>query len=157
VSVAVVIRTALPAEEPAASAVLREAFTPYAHALGREITPEAFARLAGAIARGDVRVAVEGAAILGLMTLRREDGWLEVDQLAVSQAHQRRGIGRALLSDADAVAHAGGIATLRLHTAAMFGHLLRLYASAGYAETHRAPPPHGADSHPRVFFEKRLA
>ncbi|WP_291295915.1 GNAT family N-acetyltransferase [Elioraea sp.] len=151
-----VIRTALPAEEQAASAVLREAFTPYARALGREITPEAFARLAGAIARGDVRVAVEGDAILGLMTLKHDDGWLEVDQLAVAHAHQKRGIGRALLADAETIARAAGVATLRLHTAAMFGHLLQLYASAGYVETHRAPPPHGADAYPRVFFEKNL-
>ena len=155
-SVPFVIRTASPAEEPAVAAVLREAFTPYARALGREITPEAFTRLGGAIARGDVCVAVEGDAILGLMTLKHEDGWLEVDQLAVAQAQQKRGIGRALLADAEAIARREGIATLRLHTAAMFGHLLRLYTGAGFREMHRGPPPHGADTYERVFFVKTL-
>ena len=103
-----------------------------------------------------VRVAVEGAAILGFAALLQHGDALEVDLLAVAPETQKRGIGRMLLADAEAQARAKGFARLELHTAAMFGHLLRLYASAGYRETHRGPPSHGADAYERVFFEKRL-
>jgi hypothetical protein len=51
---------------------------------------------------------------------------------------------------------AEGLAALHPHTAAMVDHLLRLYATAGFVETHRAVPPHGAVEHPCVSFVKRL-
>lgn len=151
-----VIRPARPAEGAALAALLRAAMTPYARALGREVTPAAYARLATSHGKGDVHVAVDGDAILGLVALMRHDDTLEVDLLCVHPDHQGRGLGRALLAEAERLARAGGFARLELHTAAMFAHLLRLYASAGYRETHRGPPPHGADAHERVFFEKRL-
>lgn len=150
------IRPAGPDEGEALARLLRVSFTPYARALGREVTPAAYARLAEAHRNGDVHVTEEGRAIVGLVALIRHGGTLEVDLLGVHPDHQRRGIGRALLAEAERVARSGGFARLGLHTAAMFGHLIRLYAGAGYAETHRGPPPHGADAHPRVFFEKRL-
>lgn len=150
------IRPARPDEGEALAALLRLAFTQYARALGREVTPAAFARLAQCHANGDVHVVAEGGVILGLAALMRHGDVLEVDLLCVHPDHQKRGIGRALLAEAERIARAGGFARLELHTAAMFGHLLRLYAGAGYVETHRAPPPHGADAHERVFFAKRL-
>lgn len=150
------IRTAAAEEEQALHALLRASFTPYVRALGREVTPTAYARLSEALAHGGVRVAVEGAAILGFAALLQHGDALEVDLLAVAPEAQKRGIGRMLLADAEAQARAKGFARLELHTAAMFGHLLRLYASAGYRETHRGPPSHGADAYERVFFEKRL-
>lgn len=153
---ALVIRPAREDEADALAATLRVSFTPYVRALGREVTPGAFARLAEAHRNGDVHVAEDGGSILGLVALMRHGETLEVDLLCVDPDRQKRGIGRALLTEAERIARAGGFARLALHTAAMFGHLLRLYASVGYVETHRAPPPHGADAHPRVFFEKRL-
>lgn len=155
-SVAAATRPARTDEGDALATLLCVSFTPYARALGREVTPAAYARLAGAHGNGDVHVAEEGGAILGFVTLMRHDEALEVDLLCVHPDHQGRGIGRALLAEAERIAREGGFARLALHTAAMFGHLLRLYESAGYVETHRGPPPHGADRHPRVFFEKRL-
>ncbi len=150
------IRPAHPEEGDALATVLRVSFTPYARALGREVTPAAYARLAKAHGNGDVHVAEEGGVILGLAALMRHGDVLELDLLCVHPAHQRRGIGRALLAETERIGRAGGFARMELHTAAMFGHLLRLYAGAGYRETHRGPPPHGADAHPRVFFEKNL-
>jgi GNAT superfamily N-acetyltransferase len=150
------IRPARPDEGEALAALLRVSFTPYARALGREITPAAYARLSQCHANGDVHVAVEGGAILGLAALMRHGEALEVDLLCVHPEHQKRGIGRALLAEAERIARAGGFARLELHTAAMFGHLLRLYGSAGYVETHRGPPPHGADAYERVFFRRNL-
>ncbi len=150
------VRTAGVEEEKALLALLDLSFTPYVRALGREVTPVAYQRLSDALARGDVRVAIEGDAILGFASLVPHGDALEVDLLAVAPEAQRRGIGRILLDDAEARARAAGLARLELHTAAMFGHLLRLYASAGYRETHRGLPSHGADAFERVYFEKRL-
>jgi GNAT superfamily N-acetyltransferase len=150
------IRAARPDEGEALAALLRLSFAPYARALGREVTPAAFARLAQCHANGDVHVATEDGVILGLAALMRHGDVLEVDLLCVHPDHQKRGLGRVLLAEAEHVARAGGFARLELHTAAMFGHLLRLYASAGYVELRRGPPPHGADAHERVFFAKCL-
>jgi len=150
------IRPARADEGEVLAALLRASFTPYARALGREITPAAYSRLSQCHAAGDVRVAVEDGAVLGLAALMRHGEVLEVDLLCVHPDQQKRGIGRALLAEAERIARAGSFARIELHTAAMFGHLLRLYAGAGYVETHRAPPPHGADAHERVFFAKRL-
>ncbi|WP_158639114.1 GNAT family N-acetyltransferase [Elioraea rosea] len=150
------IRTAAAEDEKALHALLRASFTPYVGALGREVTPTAHARLSEALARGGVRVAVDGAAILGFAALLPRGDALEVDLLGVAPKAQRRGLGRMLLADAEAQARAGGFIRLELHTAAMFAHLLRLYTAAGYRETHRGLPPHGADAYERVFFEKHL-
>lgn len=150
------IRQARPDEGEALAALLARSFTPYARALGREVTPQAYARLAEAHRNGDVHVAVEGDALLALVALMRHADVIEVDLLCVHPDQQKRGLGRALLVEAERLARDGGFARLELHTAAMFGHLLRLYESAGFVETHRAPPPHGADAYPRVFFVKRL-
>jgi GNAT superfamily N-acetyltransferase len=150
------IRPARPEEGEALAALLGRAMTPYARALGRAVTPAAYARLAEAHRNGDVHVAEENGSVLGLVALMRHDETIEVDLLCVDPSCQRRGVGRALLVEAERIARAGGFARLELHTAAMFAHLLRFYESAGYVETHRGPPPHGADAHERVFFEKRL-
>lgn len=150
------IRPARAEEGEALADLLRLSFTPYARALGREVTPAAYARLAAAHRNGDVYVAEEWGAMLGLVALMRHGETLEVDLLCVHPEHQKRGIGRALLAEAERIARAGGFSRLELHTAAMFGHLLRLYASAGYRETHRGPPPHGADVYERVFFAKTI-
>jgi GNAT superfamily N-acetyltransferase len=152
-----IIRVARPDEGEALAGLLAAALTPYARALGREVTPQAYARLAEAHANGDVHVAEEGGVLAGFVALMRHADTLEVDLLCVDPGQQKRGIGSALLAEVERIASSEGIARLALHTAAMFPHLLRLYAAAGYVETHRAPPPHGADAHPRVFFEKRLA
>jgi len=152
----VTIRAARPDEGEALAVLLGDAFTPYVRQLGREVTPTAYARLAAAHAAGDVHIAVEGETILGFVALMRHGEALEVDLLCVRPDHQRRGIGRSLLAEAERIGRAKGFARIELHTAAMFGHLLRLYAGAGHVETHRGPPPHGADAHPRVFFGKRL-
>lgn len=151
------IRPARAEEGEALAALLRLSFTPYVRSLGRALTPAAYARLAEAHRNGDVHVAEEGGAILGLVALMRHGGTLEVDLLCVHPDHQKRGLGRALLAEAERLARAGGFTRLELHTAAMFGHLLRLYQGAGFVETHRGPPPHGADAYERVFFEKILA
>jgi GNAT superfamily N-acetyltransferase len=134
-----VIRPARPEEGAALADLLRDSFTRYARALGREVTPTAYARLAEAHRNGDVHVAEEVGTLAGLAALMRHGDVLEVDLLCVHPDHQKRGIGRALLAEAERIARAGGFVRLELHTAAMFGHLLRLYASAGYAETNRAP------------------
>ncbi|MCU0986937.1 MAG: GNAT family N-acetyltransferase [Acetobacteraceae bacterium] len=150
------IRPARPDEGEALAALLRVSFTPYARALGREVTPAAYARLAEAHRNGDVHVAEQEGALAGLVALMRHGETLEVDLLCVHPDHQKRGLGRALLAEAERIARGGGFSRIELHTAAMFGHLLRLYESVGYRETHRGLPPHGADSHPRVFFAKGL-
>jgi len=147
---------ATPAQEPAVRAVMRTAFRPYIRKLGREIAPTAFAGLAEALARGDVWLAMDGEAILGVAELKRDGDTVVIEHLAVVPERQNAGIGGFLLRAVEQQARAEQAASLALYTAAMMEDLLRLYARHGFVEIHRGPPPHGKDALDRVFLRKDL-
>lgn len=147
---------ATPPQEAAVRAVMRAAFAPYIRRLGREIAPTAFAGLADALSRGDVWLALDGDAILGVAELKRDGDTLVLEHLAVAPECQNAGIGSFLLREVEQRARDGKVAALALHTAAMMEDLLRLYARHGFVELHRGLPPHGKDALPRVFLRKVL-
>ncbi len=147
---------AAPAQEAAVRAVMRAAFAPYIRKLGRAIAPTAFAGLADALSRGDVFLALDGDAILGVAEIKRDGDDVTIEHLAVAPERQNAGIGGFLLRAVERRARAGGGTTLSLYTAAMMDDLLRLYARHGFVEIHRGPPPHGKDALPRVFLRKDL-
>jgi GNAT superfamily N-acetyltransferase len=149
-------RNALPAEREQADRVLRAAFTPYMHRLGREIPPGYYEWLPASIARGDVFVAEEAGRIVGVAATERRESGLYLDRLAVDPAKQGSGLGSFLLVRLEEVARARGDRAMSLMTAEMMEHLLRLYGRHGFEIVHRGPPDHGKDPHIRVTMVKAL-
>jgi GNAT superfamily N-acetyltransferase len=147
---------AMPTQEAAVRAVMRAAFAPYMRRLGREIAPTSFAGLADALSRGDVWLAQDGEAILGVAEIKRDGDTLVLEHLAVAPDRQNAGIGSFLLREVERRARDGKVAAMALYTAAMMEDLLRLYARYGFVEISRGPPPHGKDTLPRVFLRKEL-
>jgi GNAT superfamily N-acetyltransferase len=150
-------RTALPSEYADVDRVLRAAFTPYMHRLGREIPPDYYdQRLPPSIERGDVFVADEAGRIVGVAQTERRDTDLYLDRLAIDPAKQGTGLGSWLLVRLEEVARSRGDRTLSLTTAEMMEHLLRLYGRHGFEIVHRGPPDHDKDRHVRVIMVKTL-
>ena len=102
-----------------------------------------------------VRLGGNLAALVKFTDAPSEDA-MTLDYLAVAPTHARQGIGSALLDWFDGHARAAGRGTVRLHTAEIMTHLVALYHRHGYRTERVGPPPHGQDSHPRVFMQKRL-
>lgn len=152
----IAIVQATPMQHAEVLAVMRAAFAPYIRKLGREIAPTAFAGLPDALARGDVWLAMNDGAILGVAELKRDTDAVVLEHLAVDPARQGAGIGSALIGQVEAIARAAGATALTLYTAAIMEDLLRLYARHGFVERHRGPPPHGKDTLDRVFLWKAL-
>ena len=150
------VRTLGTDELEACRALLLTAFVPYMARLGRDFSRDGFARLADALAKGqgfgvDVDVRLAAVAI----TFVDEAGW-EIDWLAVAPDVQGRGLASRLLTAVEARARKTRAKALRLQTAAIMEHLLRLYGRHGFVEVRRAPDPRLRDGHPRVFFKKAL-
>ena len=104
------------------------------------------------VAQGQVSVAEDAGAVVGLIVLIPEPDHLLVENVAVDPARQGEGIGRALLAFAEEVAREAGTPTLRLYTHVLMTENRALYARLGYEETHRRTD----DGFERVFFAKRL-
>jgi len=149
--------TAVEADNAPVEHVLRGAFTPQVRAYGRELGPDAHAWIPEAIEAGRIYVARDGAAVAGVVVTTRRESELVIDQLAVDPGRQRAGIGSWLLARIEETARSTGLPALSLYTGEMFPHLVRFYERHGFRIVRRGPPPHGKDSHTRVFMEKRLA
>jgi GNAT superfamily N-acetyltransferase len=151
-----IFRPALPSERLDADRVLRAAFTPYMHRLGREIPADYYKWLPASIERGDVFVADEGGTIVGVAATERRDTGLYLDRLAVDPTKQGTGLGSWLLVRLDELARSRGDRSLSLTTAEMMEHLVRLYSRHGFEIVSRGPPDHGKDPHIRVVMVKPL-
>lgn len=106
----------------------------------------------GLVAAGEVTVAVEDQAIVGVIVLRAQPDSLLVENVAVAPAAQGRGIGRTLLAHAEIRAGALGLRRLALYTNAKMTENLSFYPALGYVEVGRRRE-RGFE---RVFFEKAL-
>ena len=99
-----------------------------------------------------VFVAEQGGGMLGGLAATVTQGWMHVDLLAVRAPFRRRGIGRALLAAAEALARERGLAGVWLDTVAF--QAPDFYPPLGYTVFGRLPDfPPGQE---RLFFLKRL-
>ena len=94
-----------------------------------ELAEDSPAALDAYIEAGRVLVAVDGDAVLGhlLLTETDDSDVVEIKNMAVAEAHQGQGIGRALVDAAVALAGAEGRTTLLVATAAADIGNLRFY------------------------------
>jgi ribosomal protein S18 acetylase RimI-like enzyme len=104
---------------------------------------ERIAAVADRAPRTEVLVAVQGGEIVGSLTLELServnphDDKLEahrahIRMLGVAPGHQRRGIGRALMVEAEARARAAGKTEITLHTTEPMTVARAMYAGLGY-------------------------
>ncbi len=105
-----------------------------------------------AVRRGNVWVAQDDGAVVGLLVLVPHSDHLLLENIAVTPPAQGRGIGNQLLAFAEDDARRGGLDEIRLYTHETMIENLSYYARHGYTETHRAME-HGFH---RVFLTKHL-
>jgi ribosomal protein S18 acetylase RimI-like enzyme len=108
---------------------------------------------AARIAAGQVIVAEDAGTVLSLLVTEAHPTHLLIDNVAVSPAAQGRGLGAALLAEAERQAVRQGLAQLRLYTHAKMAANIARYRRAGFAEVARITE-RGFD---RVYMQKPLA
>ena len=148
----VTIDQAGPDEAAAVATIVEQAYAPYVALIGRRPAPMD-ADYARHVADGDVYVARRAGQPVGMSVLKQTAEALWLETVAVAPEHQGAGIGRRLITHAEAAARSCGLSRVRLYTNAAMHANLRLYPRLGYVETGRRRQ-HGFD---RVFFDKMLA
>ncbi|HVY14833.1 MAG TPA: GNAT family N-acetyltransferase [Rhodopila sp.] len=145
------IRLAVPDDRPVVEAIVAAAYAVYVPRIGKR--PGPMLDDYGALIRaGEVHVLDTGEGIGGILVLKREDGAMLLDNIAVAPDRQGRGLGRILLAFAEAAALRDGYRTIRLYTHEAMTENIRLYTRIGYGETHRAEEK----GFQRVYMSKRL-
>ena len=108
---------------------------------------------AARVLEGVVWVIEEESTIAGIIVLLPRPDYLLLDNIAVVPARQGAGLGRRLLTFAEAEAVRRGYREIRLYTHRRMTENQRLYAAIGYEETGRGTEA----GYERVFMRKRLA
>lgn len=145
------LRPAEPRDTAAVGELVRASYSKYIERIGKEPAPmlEDYAALIGA---GEVWVMSEGREVLGVLVMRSGEDHLYVGNVAVSPAHQGKGLGRELIAFAEETANGAGLAEIRLYTNEKMWENLAIYEKLGFEETGR-----GFDEgYERVFMRKRL-
>ena len=148
---------AAPDQLGSVDALMRQAFTPYVRALGREIAPGSYDWYTEAIAKGDIFTARDGGELVGAIATKRGDKDLSLEQIGVSPARQKQGIASWMIGQIESIARGRGCRTMSLNTAEMMEDRVRLYSRHGFRIVRRGPPEHGRDAHVRLFMVKELA
>lgn len=153
-----VFRTATPEQLGDVDGLMRSAFAPYMHALGREIAPDQYHWFAAAVTAGDVFVALDGTEIVGAIATKPGDGEGEMTLalISVSPTRQKQGIASWMIGRVEEVARRRGLRALRLVTAEMMEDRVRLYGRHGFRIERRGPQEQGKDPHVRVYMKKEL-
>ena len=147
---------ATPDQLAAVDALMRQAFTPYVRALGREIAPGSYDWYVEAIAKGDIFVAHDGGELVGAIATKRGDKDMGLEQIGVSPSRQKQGIASWMIGQIEPIARGRSCRTLSLNTAEMMEDRVRLYSRHGFRIMRRGPPDHGRDRHVRVYMTKTL-
>ncbi|HUK11911.1 MAG TPA: GNAT family N-acetyltransferase [Thermoanaerobaculaceae bacterium] len=146
-----ILRRATAEDLPALRDIAERAYSVYVERIGRRPRPmddDYDERLR----RARVFVADDGGVVVGLIVLIATPDHVLVENVAVDPAHQRAGIGRALLSLAEEYAGELGVDRLRLYTNVTMIENIRLYTRLGYEEDGR----HIGDGFARVHMSKRV-
>jgi ribosomal protein S18 acetylase RimI-like enzyme len=145
------IRSATAADVPTIAEIVDQAYRHYIARIGKPPGPM-LDDYAARVSQGAVWVLEEGAVIAAIIVLLPASNYLLLDNIAVSPARQRLGLGRRLLAFAEDEALRRGYREIRLYTHQTMVENQRLYASIGYEETGR-----GSEAgYNRVFMRKQL-
>ena len=108
---------------------------------------------AAVLSRDDVHVLERDGRIIGVLVLKRRDGGMLLDNIAVHPACQGEGLGDRLLAFAQARVTGMGFTHLELHTHALMHRKFAWYERHVFMVCARVHE-HGFD---RVYMRKRLA
>jgi len=131
-----VFRRATEADADAVRDLVRAFYGEYVAAMGWESRPMTADYIA-AIENYQVWIVEEGGEILAVLVLIAEPDAMTLENVAVSERLQGRGVGSRLLVFAEAEAARQGYDEILLCTNEMMGDNAAYYARRGYEETHR--------------------
>ena len=148
----ITIRAARAQDEPEIRTCVHAAYSLYVERIGKPPAPmlDDYTEL---INRGVVRVADRGDRLDGLIIMWPEGDHFYVDNIAVHPDAQGKGVGAALLADADESASRAGHDEIRLYTNNTMVENIDYYPRKGYVETHRATDA----GYERVYFSRHLS
>ena len=145
------LRAASPDDVQAIEALVRKAYGPYIDRIGKPPAPMTadYGRL---VDEGDVWVLEMDLDVVGLIILKSAADHLHLSNVAVSPAHQGRGLGSKLLAHAETQARQRGFREMRLYTNELMHENLVIYGKLGWTEYDRSEQ----DGFRRVFMKKEL-
>ncbi len=132
------LRRAAPEEAGIVSAITDAAYARYMPILGRKPQPMT-ADYEEMIALHPVWLLCLDGQPAGVLALEYEPEQLYIYSVAVHPEHQKKGLGRYLLSFAERDAREHGYRRIRLYTNAIMRENIALYLRLGYVETGREP------------------
>jgi N-acetylglutamate synthase-like GNAT family acetyltransferase len=146
------IRRAGPGDVEAITSLTRQVYAKWIPLIGREPKPmQADYAAAARQHRVDVIDGKDGLA--GVIEMIAREDHLLIENIAVAEAAQSKGVGTGLLAHAEATARAAGLAEVRLYTNACFTSNLVYYLKRGFEESGRTGLPDGGIM---VHFRKRV-
>ncbi|MFJ4064298.1 GNAT family N-acetyltransferase [Pseudomonas sp. NPDC089996] len=131
--------------------LVRAAYSPYIARIGKPPAPmqDDYRQV---IASAEVRVALDGSQMVGVLVLEREGDEMLLANVAVLPECKGRGIGKVLMRYCEARSRQVGCNAVRLYTHERMTENIEIYRKLGYVETHRAE----AQGFARVFMRKAL-
>ena len=127
----ITMRQAVAADAAAVRALTREAYHKWVAVTGREPLPMRVDYDA-ALAKNRFDLLEEEGVLVALIETLCERGHFLIVNVAVSTAHQKRGLGRRLLAHAEALALAAGCREVWLYTNKLMAENIALYERLGY-------------------------
>ena len=146
------LRRATIDDAPAIRALTREAYAKWVPLIGREPKPTG-ADYVEAVQKHRIDLLCAGSDPAALIEMIPGAGHLLIENVAVSPAFQRRGLGRKLMAHAEKVAASLGYGEIRLYTDKRFVENIELYGKLGYRIDGEEATAGGV----RVRMSKRLA
>jgi ribosomal protein S18 acetylase RimI-like enzyme len=126
-----VLRRASIDDAPAIRALTRQAYAKWVPLIGREPTPM-LADYAAAVQKHRIDLLYVDGELAALIEMIPEPASLLIENVAVSPAFQRRGLGRRLLAHAEEVGVSLGYGEIRLYTNERYVGNVALYLKLGY-------------------------
>jgi GNAT superfamily N-acetyltransferase len=126
-----VLRRASIDDAPAIRALTRQAYAKWVPLIGREPMPM-LADYVAAVQKHRIDLLYADGELAALIEMIPGPASLLIENVAVSPALQRRGLGRRLLAHAEAVAASLGYGEIRLYTNERFVGNVALYLKLGY-------------------------
>ena len=140
------LRRAEAGDAAAVRQLTREAYAKWVPLIGREPKPMQ-ADYSEAIRRHRIDLIDRDGRLAALIETIAEPGHLLVENVAVSPAFQKQGLGRQLMAHAEQLAAAQGYRTIRLYTNKLFAENVALYLKFGYRVEREEVVPAGTVVH----------